>query len=726
MCAVRNSLSVQGRLLNSSSQSAKEGTSLLSKEEPREQGNVSWANVGVDDLTAQAMLFFGAGFETTASLLSSTLYELSKPGNGKEIQGRVREEVDRVMKEDGGKITYEGLKRMHLLDRVLNETLRIHPPVGLLSRIADENYTIPGTDLKIEKNTMIFISTYSMQHDEKFFSEPLKFDPDRFLHRNEWNHFSFLPFGDGPRLCIGERFAMMQVRLGLAALLSKFDFDLCVEKTPSPLKYSKSAFILASETGIWVKVKCRFGFIIGFKRVLVHKRKQKKKMLWGNWGVEITLAIVTLVTLFIYLISDLDYWKKRGFPQIPGKPLPIFGHTFQVLAGRTSFSEMFEKLYKDAGDLPYAGMLHGTRPCLLVKDPELIRRILIKDFHAFIDRGFEMDEDLDPLNAKALSSLKGQRWKNMRARLSPTFTSGRMKAMLPMMQACSDELLKCLEEDIRKNSGEALVEMKDCLSCFSTDVIATCAFGIQCDALQNPETSEFRRMGKLAFQMTWKRRILFAVLLSFSDVSWANVDLDDLAAQAMLFFAAGLETTSSLSSFVLFELSKSEEGKEIQRNLQEEVDSVMQEDGGKITYAETLRIHPPAGVLSRIAVENYKIPETDLTLEKNTMVFIPTQAMQNDEKFFPEPKKFNPDRFLNKENYNHFAYLPFGDGPRLCIGERFALMQVRLGLAALLSKFEFDLCKEKTPLPMEYSRKTFILYAKSGIWLKGKLRASKK
>ncbi|KAG8228708.1 hypothetical protein J437_LFUL009389 [Ladona fulva] len=81
---------------------------------------VSWANISVDDLAAQAMLFFGAGFETTASLLSFALYELSKPGNGKEIQGRVREEVDRVMKEDGGKITYEGLKRMQLLDRVLN------------------------------------------------------------------------------------------------------------------------------------------------------------------------------------------------------------------------------------------------------------------------------------------------------------------------------------------------------------------------------------------------------------------------------------------------------------------------------------------------------------------------------------------------------------------------------------------------------------------------------
>ncbi|KAG8228707.1 hypothetical protein J437_LFUL009388 [Ladona fulva] len=368
-------------------------------------------------------------------------------------------------------------------------------------------------------------------------------------------------------------------------------------------------------------------------------------MQWGDWRVTVALVVVALVTLYFYLTSNMNYWSKRGFPQIPASPIPIFGNTFKILTGQANFTEMFDQLYKKAGDQPFVGFFQGSQPVLLVKDPELIKRILIKDFHAFMDRGFKIEEDVDPFNAKGLSNLNGQRWKNMRARLSPTFTSGRMKAMFPLMYSCSDVLLNCIENEVKKNSGEVVMEMKDCLSCFSTDVIATCAFGIQY-------------------------------------VSWANVDLDDLAAQAMLFFAAGLETTSSLSSFVLFELSKSEEGKEIQRNLQEEVDSVMQEDGGKITYAglkrmqllervvnETLRIHPPAGVLSRIAVENYKIPETDLTLEKNTMVFIPTQAMQNDEKFFPEPKKFNPDRFLNKENYNHFAYLPFGDGPRLCIGK---------------------------------------------------------
>ncbi|KAG8228712.1 hypothetical protein J437_LFUL009394 [Ladona fulva] len=219
--------------------------------------DVSWANVDLDDLAAQAMLFFSAGFETTSSLLSFAMFELSSSKNGKQIQRRVAEEVDKVIKEDGGMITYDGLKRMHLLDRVLNETLRLHPPAGTISRFTVEDYQIPGTSLKIDKNIPIFISISAIQRDEKFFPRPEQFDPDRFLQKDQWNHFTYMPFGEGPRLCIGQRFAMMQARLGLAALISKFEFDLCTKKTPVPLKYNKKAFILAPQSGVWLKTKLR-------------------------------------------------------------------------------------------------------------------------------------------------------------------------------------------------------------------------------------------------------------------------------------------------------------------------------------------------------------------------------------------------------------------------------------------------------------------------------------
>lgn len=86
-----------------------------------------------------------------------------------------------------------------------------------------------------------------------------------------------------------------------------------------------------------------------------------------------------------------------------------------------------------------------------------------------------------------------------------------------------------------------------------------------------------------------------------------------------------------------------------------------------------MRKYPPVPVLHRICKNDYKIPDTDLTLPKNTEVKIAVLAMHHDETYFPNPQKFDPDRFSdeNKHNIPHYAYLPFGKGPRNCIGTFF-------------------------------------------------------
>ncbi|XP_046392972.1 cytochrome P450 6a2-like [Ischnura elegans] len=546
-----------------------------------------------------------------------------------------------------------------------------------------------------------------------------------------------------------------------------------------------------------------------------------------DWPLFVALAAVAVAAFFIHYKIHYSYWKRRGFPELPSRPLPYFGHVSSLLLGKRSFTDVFNDLYKLAGDQPLVGYYHGTLPAVIVKDPEILRHVFVKDFPSFVDRGFGLDEEIDPLNAKGLFNLKGQRWKEMRARLSPTFTSGRMKAMFPIMHACAQQLTRSLAQNIEKSGGEAIAEAKEYMACFSIDVIATCAFGIECDALENPETSKFRRMGKLVFEPTLKRRIgLMLFLISprilkwtgmkFTDEEtssffsnfvrdmiaqrekaieeseknggttktygdfihhlammkrrglytkdekdeeeqdgddhlevtktkeeppWATIDNVDLTAQVMLFFSAGFETTSSSISFALFELSAYERGRKIQERLREEIDRVMEEDGGELTYSglqrmhlldrvikEALRMYPPAGVLGRKAGQAYKFPGTDLVIDEGTQLFIPVTAMQQDKKFFPNPELFDPDRFLpeNKENIQHFTYLPFGDGPRLCIGERFALMQLRLGLASLISKFELELCRDKTEVPLKFKKDAFVPTSEKGIWLKVTHRKGKK
>ncbi|XP_071444833.1 cytochrome P450 9e2-like [Hetaerina americana] len=542
-------------------------------------------------------------------------------------------------------------------------------------------------------------------------------------------------------------------------------------------------------------------------------------LLWilGDWRFILSLAAVLIGLLYIYTTKNFDYWKKRGIPEVKIRPIPFFGHTWKVMLGLKSFNEGFSDVYNSLGDEPYGGFMQSINPAIMIKDPELIKHILVKDSIIFLERAFHTNEENDPLNGKGLFNLRGRKWKEMRTRISPTFTSGRMKAMLPLILNCGDEMTNFLKNRIEK--GEDIVEIKDLTSGYTMAVIAACAFGINLDSVRNPESSEFRRMGKLLFKPTWKRSIMLMFFfiapkimevlgirftmdetavffrrfvknlvearekaldeeerlgvktkhlgdfihhlvlikrggLSFlkderdenegepqldfegDQSSLSTIDLDDITAQVMAFFSAGFEASSALLSFAMYELSSSENGKRLQKELREEIRNVMKECGGKITYdgikkmhlldrilCETLRIYPPAGLLSRRNTKEYKIPGTDYVLEPFTQIFIPTQDMQHDPKYFPDPKRFDPDRFLPdniRESVGQYRYIPFGDGPRHCIGQRFAELQARIGMIVLIANFDFEVCREKTSVPLKFAKRAFILTAATGIWLRVK------
>lgn len=109
-------------------------------------------------------------------------------------------------------------------------------------------------------------------------------------------------------------------------------------------------------------------------------------------------------------------------------------------------------------------------------------------------------------------------------------------------------------------------------------------------------------------------------------------------------------------------------------------------------FSETLRKYPPLPTLNRICVADYKIPNTDIVIEKGTQVTIPVLGLQTDENYFPDPERFDPDRFSeeNKRNIHEFTYLPFGEGPRMCIGKFY--QRVILSLQTSRDSFKgFDL-----------------------------------
>ncbi|KAF7392697.1 hypothetical protein HZH66_008530 [Vespula vulgaris] len=145
---------------------------------------------------------------------------------------------------------------MTYLDQVFRETLRKYPPITFLMRKTISDYTFESNKVSVPKGTRIWIPIYAIQRDPEIFPSPDAFKPERFSHENEKTRhpMSHLPFGDGPRNCIGARFAAYQSKIGLIKILRKFKVETC-EKSPIPYINNPNSFILVPLNGMHLKFK---------------------------------------------------------------------------------------------------------------------------------------------------------------------------------------------------------------------------------------------------------------------------------------------------------------------------------------------------------------------------------------------------------------------------------------------------------------------------------------
>ncbi|XP_017463302.1 PREDICTED: cytochrome P450 6a9-like, partial [Rhagoletis zephyria] len=201
----------------------------------------------------QAYLFLIAGFETSSTTLSFALYELAQH---EDVQQRARDEILEVMARHGDKLTYECMSEMIYLNQIISETLRLYTVLPILNRQCLEDYPVPGfPKYVIKRNMRVLIPAGAMHRDPDLYTNPDKFDPEHFSPEEvaQRDVIEFLPFGEGPRNCIGMRFGQMQARVGLACLLSSFKFSVC-DKTPIPMVLNKSSFLVSSQDGIYLQV----------------------------------------------------------------------------------------------------------------------------------------------------------------------------------------------------------------------------------------------------------------------------------------------------------------------------------------------------------------------------------------------------------------------------------------------------------------------------------------
>ncbi|XP_020280578.1 cytochrome P450 9e2-like [Pseudomyrmex gracilis] len=492
--------------------------------------------------------------------------------------------------------------------------------------------------------------------------------------------------------------------------------------------------------------------------------------------VWILLSILAgTVAVYYYFFKDLNYFKKHGILHMP--PLPIVGNMGPVFFRQSSLAALVKKIYNLNQNAKYVGFFDGMNPVVVIRDPELIKSIGIKHFESFTDHRAFIDEVNDPLTGKNLFSLRGEKWRDVRTLLSPAFTSSKMKNMFTLMSDCAANFTEFLS---KLPSDETVMEMKNCFTRYTTDVIATCAFGITVDSMRNPD-NEFYVYGKATSFNTW-RTIKFCIIrscplltkmvgLKFVSNSVAvffknlvqntikardaqnivrpdmlqlmmesrgkrgpgkELTIEDMTSQAFIFFLGGFDTISVTMCFAAHELAVNPD---IQARLRDEIDDVLKSTNGTLTYEalntmqyldavvnETLRLWPVGVFLDRMCTQEFELPPAlpggkPFVVKKGRSIWFPAYGLHLDPQYWEEPEKFNPDRFFDKKNINSIAFIPFGLGPKMCIGNRFAVLEVKVLLFHLLARCELKPC-EKTNHPLQLSKANFALQPENGFWLK--------
>lgn len=204
--------------------------------------NSSNKKLSENEVISQAFGFLMAGYETTATALTYATYELAL---NPDVQEKLRDEVNASLNSNG-KIDYEVLCRLPYLDAVISETLRNHSPAIKIMRLATQEYTVGDTGITVYPGQQVEVPIYAIHHDERYYENPFKFDPERFMphNRHKLVPYTYLPFGAGPRNCIGMRFSLLETKLTLAQLVRRYKLFKCNE-TDVPLIYDRKALLSA-------------------------------------------------------------------------------------------------------------------------------------------------------------------------------------------------------------------------------------------------------------------------------------------------------------------------------------------------------------------------------------------------------------------------------------------------------------------------------------------------
>ena len=499
------------------------------------------------------------------------------------------------------------------------------------------------------------------------------------------------------------------------------------------------------------------------------------------------LAPVTLIlaTLYYYLKCQYNFWQKQGIPCASGI-IPGLGNMTSVILLRESFHKLCENFYKENEKHSMFGFYQFTTPILLVRDPELVKSVLLTNFSSFQHNQMSIScPKEDALFSINPFFSKSDTWKENRAPLTNAFSGKKLKLMVPLIEEASSKMENYIRQKLSLANGKLELNLKKFFNLYTGEIAAS-GMGIQGNNFEEDSESvknewTFKKIIEIMFAspfftggylqiivmfmprlakffniaMTPKEVDLFyrhsvknilanrkrekrsnndflQMIVDFQLANGSKIDEETALASHMLSFSVEVyETSAIVLSFLGFQLAAHPE---IQEKVRDELKNVLQKYNGKLDYEvfkemtyfdqvlnESMRLNHVVGAIAKVCTKEIQLEGSDglsCKVKPGNLAVISTFGLQMDPKYWPEPEKFDPDRFSEeqKEGRHKFTFIPFGEGPRICVGMRMSNLMIKIAITTILKDYSLEV-SPKTPLPLKKDEGSFMTAFERGLWV---------
>ncbi|KAL5277370.1 hypothetical protein ACFFRR_002544 [Megaselia abdita] len=487
-------------------------------------------------------------------------------------------------------------------------------------------------------------------------------------------------------------------------------------------------------------------------------------------------SLVTLILFglfgylfYLYLTWNYKYWWKRG---VNGPKPKVISGTFPSMfsADKNIVSDMCNanKNFKETEN--FVGMYTFRQPQLLILNPSSIKEVLVEKFDSFHDNDISknVDKEVDEVLSQSPFFSQGDLWKNSRKTIEPAFQRDTVKNSYQSVLEVCGRLVNFLEKKSQYPPING-INTKDFVLRFTSEIISHVIYGSEAGDFEKEEASEFHNLATYPFARSLFTNLYFLIpkslryrkipFLPESTVEFLNKHIQSsiqnrkgnkdkkdfldflikleglsssqISSHAITFMIDGFETTATTIAHTLLLIARNPE---CQERLRSEIDAKVEADGhlsfenlNDLPYLdmcinESLRIFPPLLYSTKVCTKDCQLVNKNdqpVLVPAGCGVVIPTYTIHHDEEYYSDPEEFKPERFSEtklKSLSDQGVFLPFGLGPRKCLGVQYANAQVKAVIVEIVRHFNVKM-NANTRTDNQIDGISYVASLEGGIWL---------